>query len=115
MQCSLTHVEGWVLILKSCISQATGVAVRNCELLAAGTSGVWMEHHVQHCAVENNWIQDVSFSGVHINGFDIGAYGPSLLPRYTMSCQPFRPIIRVSAFACPIMHTKISNIHGMRV
>jgi len=41
------------------IENGTNITVSGCELLAAGTSAVWMEHHAQHCVVENNWIEHV--------------------------------------------------------
>eukprot|EP01052_Picozoa_sp_SAG31_P006454 SAG31_NODE_297_length_18175_cov_68.266659_10_plen_62_part_00 len=53
------------------IENATNVSIVGCELLGAGTSAVWMEHFAQSCSVLSNWIADASFTGVHINGWDI--------------------------------------------
>jgi len=53
------------------IENATNVSIVGCELLAAGTSAIWMEHFAQSCSVLSNWIEDASFTGVHINGWDI--------------------------------------------
>ena len=41
------------------IENSTNVTISGCELLAAGTSAVWLEHHAQYCIVENNWIEHV--------------------------------------------------------
>jgi hypothetical protein len=54
------------------IENATRVSVHGCAMHAVGTSAVWMEHHAQTCSVDNNWIEHVGFTGVHINGWDIG-------------------------------------------
>jgi hypothetical protein len=54
------------------VENASSVTVTGCELLAAGTSAVWMEHYAQHITVEGNWIEFVSAWGVHTNGWDIG-------------------------------------------
>jgi hypothetical protein len=51
------------------IENATNITVVGCELLAAGTSAVWMEHFAQSCTISSNWIEHASFTGVHVNGY----------------------------------------------
>ena len=48
------------------------LTVRNCRLLAAGHSAVWLNKQAQHCVVENNLIMDAGFAGVYMNGWTIG-------------------------------------------
>lgn len=53
------------------MENASNITVTGCELLAAGTSAVWMEHYAQNCTIDTNWIEHASFTGIHINGYDI--------------------------------------------
>jgi Right handed beta helix region len=45
------------------------LTVRNCRILAAGHSGVWLNHRAQDCVVENCLIQGAGFAGIYANGF----------------------------------------------
>jgi hypothetical protein len=45
------------------------LTVRNCRILAAGHSGVWLNHRAQNCVIENCLIQGAGFAGVYANGF----------------------------------------------
>lgn len=49
-----------------------GLSVKNCRLLAAGHSAVWLNHAAKNCVVENNLIQHSGFAGVYMNGWDMG-------------------------------------------
>ncbi len=46
-----------------------GLRVRNSRLLAAGHSGVWLNHHAKNCVVENCLIAGAGFAGVYANGY----------------------------------------------
>jgi hypothetical protein len=46
-----------------------GLRVRNCRILSAGHSGVWLNHRAQDCVVENCLITGAGFAGVFANGF----------------------------------------------
>jgi len=48
------------------------LAVKNCRLLAAGHSAIWLNHYAQYCVVENNLITGAGFAGVYMNGWDMG-------------------------------------------
>ena len=48
------------------------LTVRNCRLLAAGHSAIWLNHDAQNCVVENNLILQAGFAGVYMNGWDMG-------------------------------------------
>ena len=54
------------------VENATAVSLRGCKVTAVGTSAVWVEHAASNVVVENNWIEDVGFIGVRIDGWDIG-------------------------------------------
>jgi hypothetical protein len=49
-----------------------GLTVKNCRLIAAGHSAVWLNKHAQDCVVENNLIMSAGFVGVYMNGWTIG-------------------------------------------
>ena len=34
------------------------------------TSGVWLEHYAQYFTLQNCWVEEVGFCGVHANGWD---------------------------------------------
>jgi hypothetical protein len=67
------------------IENATNITVVGCELLAAGTSAVWMEHFAQSCTISSNWIEHASFTGVHVNGY--GADRKTRLLRRLYICK----------------------------
>ncbi len=46
-----------------------GLAIRNSRLLAAGHSGVWLNHHARGCVVENCLIDGAGFAGIYANGY----------------------------------------------
>jgi len=46
-----------------------GMKVRNCRIMAAGHSGVWLNRYAQNCAVENCLITGAGYCGVYANGF----------------------------------------------
>jgi hypothetical protein len=46
-----------------------GLRVRNSRILAAGHSGVWLNHHAKDCVVESCLISGAGFAGVYANGF----------------------------------------------
>lgn len=46
-----------------------GLKVRNCRVLAAGHSGVWLNYRAQNCVVENCLISGAGFAGIYANGF----------------------------------------------
>jgi hypothetical protein len=48
------------------------LAVKNCRLLAAGQSAVWLNKYAQACVIENNLITEAGFTGVYMNGWTIG-------------------------------------------
>jgi len=72
------------------IENATNVSIVGCELLAAGTSAVWMEHFAQSCSVVSNWIEHASFTGVHINGWDIDNGALPQHPYYQYFVESYR-------------------------
>ena len=48
------------------------LTIRNCRLLAAGHSAVWLNKYARDCVVENNLIMGAGFAGVYMNGWTIG-------------------------------------------
>jgi hypothetical protein len=48
------------------------LTVRNCRLLAAGHSAIWLHHCAQNCVIANNLILGAGFAGVYLNGWDMG-------------------------------------------
>jgi hypothetical protein len=48
------------------------LTIRNCRLLAAGHSAVWLNKYAQNCVLENNLILAAGFAGVYLNGWNIG-------------------------------------------
>lgn len=46
-----------------------GLAVGKCRILAAGHSGVWLNHHAANCVVEDTLITGAGFAGVYANGY----------------------------------------------
>lgn len=47
------------------------LAVRNCRLLAAGHSAVFLNKYAQNCLIENNLIMEAGFVGVYMNGWNV--------------------------------------------
>lgn len=48
------------------------ITLKNCRLLAAGHSAVWLNKQAQNCVVENCLIQGAGFAGIYMNGWTVG-------------------------------------------
>jgi hypothetical protein len=49
-----------------------GLKVSGCRILAAGHSGLFLNHYAQNCVIENCLIVQAGVNGIFLNGWDVG-------------------------------------------